>query len=85
MSASSDSDHEDMTHGDFVVGLTFWTDTGEWLCTDIGSRVIVAIKVNNEDPSWNNGPPYAAVETVFDEFDFGGCFRTEADLRANRR
>jgi hypothetical protein len=38
-----------------------------WQVTDVGSRVVVAMRVNSDDPSWNNGPPYAGVEHVFDE------------------
>jgi len=26
-----------------------------------------------DDESWYNGPPYAVVERVFDEYDFEGC------------
>lgn len=79
-----DSFPDAMEHADFVIGQSFWTDTGEWICTDIGTRVIVAIKANWDDPSWHNGPPYALAETVFDEYDFGACFLAEADLIANR-
>lgn len=33
-------------------------------------------KSATDDPSWFNGPPYAVVEVVFDEYDFGGCSTT---------
>lgn len=61
-----------MRHADFGIGHTFVTDTGTWLCTDKGSRVVVAIR-QTEDRSLMNGPPYAVVETVFDEYDMEGC------------
>jgi len=32
-----------MEHSDFTIGMTFFTATGPWRCTDIGTRVIVAI------------------------------------------
>jgi hypothetical protein len=35
-----------MDHADFHIGCEFTTDTGRWRCTDIGTRVIVAIKVD---------------------------------------
>lgn len=57
----------------FQIGLEFYTASGKWRCTDIGTRVIVAIKLDQTDESWYNGPPYAVAETVFDEYDFGGC------------
>ncbi len=62
-----------MEHGDFRIGLEFYTDTGKWRCTDVGTRIIAAIKLDQEDPSWYNGPPYAVSEIVFDEDDQEGC------------
>jgi hypothetical protein len=32
-----------VTHADFVIGRDFWTASGRWRCTDVGTRVIVAI------------------------------------------
>ena len=32
-----------MTHDEFRIGLEFWCGSKRWRCTDIGSRVIVAI------------------------------------------
>lgn len=66
-----------MTHSDFKTGEVFYTTNGwKWLCTDKGSRVIVAIHVEDDrDPSWLNGPPYALAEIVFDEHDFAGCYK----------
>lgn len=89
-----------MEHGEFRIGASFWTATGEWRCTDIGTRVIVAIKLGpreivriddngqrttviDDDPSWLNGPPYAVAESVFDEYDVGGCYPSEAARLAN--
>ncbi|MBP6820803.1 MAG: hypothetical protein KA368_04640 [Acidobacteria bacterium] len=62
-----------MVKEEFQIGLEFYTASGKWRCTDVGTRVIVAIKLDKTDVSWYNGPPYAVVETVFDEYDFGGC------------
>ena len=33
----------------------------------------VAIKLDQPDSSWYNGPPYAVSEMVFDEDDVEGC------------
>lgn len=68
-----------MNLGDFNIGEKFVTATGEWLCTDKGSRVAVAIKLDKSDASWYNGPPYAVAEAVFDEYDMQGCWRTQAE------
>ncbi len=35
-----------MRHGDFSIGKEFMTDTGQWRCTDIGTRTITAIKIS---------------------------------------
>ena len=63
-----------MKHSDFEVGVEFFTATGKWRCTDLGSRTVIAIRLDHpEDASWYNGPPYAVEEIVFDEDDLGGC------------
>jgi hypothetical protein len=53
-----------MTKTDFHIGLEFYTGSGKWRCTDIGTRVIVAIKLDQEDPSWYAGSPYAVRVSV---------------------
>ena len=63
-----------MKRADFSIGCEFLTAAGRWRCTDIGKRTIAAIRLDHDDDaSWYNGPPYAVVETVFDEYDFEGC------------
>ncbi|HET8883546.1 MAG TPA: hypothetical protein VFM56_15345 [Solimonas sp.] len=34
-----------MEHSEFHIGLEFYTASGCWRCTDVGSRVIVAISL----------------------------------------
>ena len=34
-----------MELSDFVIGETFWTHSGPFRCTDIGTRVAVAVKL----------------------------------------
>jgi len=78
---------------DFSIGDEFLCGNKRWRCTDIGSRVVVAIclephvvtrlKINgqkrvmqteiSDNSSWFNGPPYAVVEIVFDEYDMDDC------------
>jgi hypothetical protein len=62
-----------MRHDEFTVGLEFFTAAGRWRCTDVGTRVVVAILLDAPNPSWYHGPPYAITETVFDEYDLDGC------------
>ena len=41
------------------------------------NRTIVAIRLDKDDPSWYNGPPYAIAESTFDEYDIEGCCPTK--------
>ena len=34
-----------MNHSDFKIGTIFYTSAGKWQCTDVGTRVIVAISL----------------------------------------
>jgi|SRR5438477_12288555 len=64
---------EGMKHSDFKIGTEFLTETGRWRCTDVGKRTIAAIKLDKDhDQRWYNGPPYAVLESVFDEYDLEG-------------
>jgi len=65
-----------MQLSDFSIGLEFFMSGGRWRCTDIGGRTVVAIKLDQHDPSWYSGPPYAVVEHVLDEYDLEGCSLT---------
>jgi antitoxin ParD1/3/4 len=62
-----------MKHADFRIGMEFLTATGRWRVTDVGTRTVIAIKLDQTDPRNYNGPPYSIVEEVFDEYDFDGC------------
>jgi len=62
-----------MKKEDFQIGCEFYTGSGKWRCTDIGTRVIIAVKLDKKDESFYSGPPYALEEQIFDEYDFGGC------------
>jgi hypothetical protein len=73
--------NQTMRHSDFYIGLEFFTATGRWRCTDVGSRVVIAIRLDAPDTSWYHGPPYAVAESVLDENDVGGC-SLEADTVA---
>ncbi len=46
-----------MKHADFHIGMEFFTGAGKWRCTDIGTRVIVAISLE----------PRVTVEGYYDE------------------
>ena len=50
-----------MKYSDFQIGQEFWTATGPWRCTDIGTRTIAAIKLDQDDPALYNGLPYGCL------------------------
>ncbi len=62
-----------MKKTDFAIGTEFYTATGRWRCTDVGSRIVAAIKLDQDDERWYNGPPYKVAESVFDEYAMEGC------------
>lgn len=61
-----------MKASDFKIGDEFRSGPGLWRVTDVGSRVIVAIRLDTTAPDWHVGPPYAVAEVVFDEDDMDG-------------
>ena len=52
---------------DFYIGLEFHTTTGRWRCTDVGSRLVIAIRLDAPETGWYHGPPYAVAESVLDQ------------------
>jgi hypothetical protein len=67
-----------MKHSDFRIGLEFMSGPGFlWRCTDIGTRTILAIQLDRDDPNSYRGPPYIAKEVVFDEHDIVDCYLTQ--------
>jgi hypothetical protein len=63
-----------MKRADFMIGTEFLSAAGRWRCTDVGNRTVIAIRLDrDDDPSWYAGPPYAATEVVFDEYDMQEC------------
>jgi hypothetical protein len=65
---------------DFYIGLEFVGSAGfRWRCTDVGTRTILAIHLDHDNPDWYQGPPYIADEVVFDEQEIERCHLTNAD------
>ena len=82
---TTETHRDGMRPADFRIGGAFTCGGRRWRCTDLGSRVVVAIPLEHDnDPGWYKGPPYAVVETVFDEDDQPGCQPEPAD-RPGRR
>jgi hypothetical protein len=66
-----------MKYSDFYIGREFFGTAGfRWRCTDVGTRTILAIQLDHDNPNWYQGPPYIAKETVFDESEIMRCHLT---------
>ena len=42
-----------MKHSEFTLGGLFWCSGRQWRCTDIGSRTIIAIRIDSVDVDSN--------------------------------
>lgn len=71
---------------DFKIGEIFYAKAGfQWLCTDKGTRTILAIMLDpNKNERWFNGPPYAVNEEVFDTYDMESCYTDEKSMIIER-
>ena len=67
-----------MNHSDFKTGETFSCGGRRWRCTDVGSRIIAA--VNLDDESLAEGPPYAGCELVFERGRHEGLYQVSATV-----
>ena len=38
-----------MNHSEFSIGLQFWCGGKQWRCTDVGTRVVIAISLEPRD------------------------------------
>lgn len=65
-----------MLLSEFVIGMEFWTATGKWMCTDVGTRTVVAVAQDDSDGRMAFGPPYPVPESVFSEEALQGCAPT---------
>jgi hypothetical protein len=67
---------------DFKVGQTFYGPGGfKWLCTDKGTRVIIAIMLDYDKKDyWFKGPPYSVEEKVFDEYDMKSLYTDTKEI-----
>lgn len=72
-----------MKHSEFYIGLEFMAGAGFWWrCTDVGTRTILAIRLDHDDSNWYQGPPYIAQEVVFDEREIERCYLSKSDAIA---
>ena len=62
-----------MVFKQFKIGDHFWTATGRWTCTDIGTRVVIAKRDGTD------------TEMIFDKYDFDGCSKTEFKVNFGKK
>jgi hypothetical protein len=83
------SEVKTMQHSEFDIGMEFTTEEGQrrWRVTDVGTRVVTAIRIDQvessrgclmsfaeaEQAGWFRGPPYALAERIFAECDQSAC------------
>ena len=68
-----------MKLSEFGIGLEFVCGPFWWLCTDVGTRTVTAIRLVENDPVWYEGPPYMVEEVVLDEGELENCHLSEED------
>ncbi len=62
-----------MKHSDFSIGLEFYTGAAKWRCTDVGTRTIVAIRIDQVTVTHSDGKGNATSEMISnDESWFNG-------------
>lgn len=57
----------------FEIGRAFRMSDLVWICTDVGSRTICAVRLDDLLASGDIGPPYSIVECVIDRYDMDAC------------
>jgi hypothetical protein len=57
----------------FKIGRPFAMGERVWICTDVGSRTICAVLLDDLVMSCDSGPPYSVAEHVLDRYDMDGC------------
>ena len=53
-----------MQHSDFFIGMEFMTEAGQWRCTDIGTRTIIAINISSVEVTTSSGDGHVSSETI---------------------
>ena len=57
----------------FEIGRLFEMGGRLWVCTDVGSRTVCAVPLDDLVESRDLGPPYSIKERVLDRYDMDGC------------
>ncbi|WP_395696628.1 hypothetical protein [Methylocella sp.] len=63
-----------MDRDSFHIGLEFWSDGRRYRCTDVGSRVIVAIRVDSAEIATSDGVTLTTRKISGEQADAEGWF-----------
>ena len=66
-----------MTLEQFKIGEPFYTATGKWICVDVGSYFVLAIKESSYS-EYSQGEEHPNL-VIFDRWDFEGCEKNNLD------
>jgi len=61
-----------MEYSEFSIGTEFFTEAGQWRCTDIGARTIIAIKISGISVTASDGKHTSTKDVSGDPTWFNG-------------
>jgi hypothetical protein len=61
-----------MKHSDFAIGTIFWCSGRQWRCTDVGQRIIAAIRIDEVEVDLSVSSRRATLSR--EEAEAGGWF-----------
>lgn len=67
-------EHYGMDRVSFHIGLEFWSDGRRYRCTDVGSRVVVAIRVDSAEIATSDGVTLTTRKMSGEQADAEGWF-----------
>lgn len=72
-----------MKLSEFKKDEVFWCGNVPWVCTDVGSRVVIGIRLDDFRLGMCRKSPYDVAEVVFDEDDQEVCFLSQEEYHEN--
>ena len=57
----------------FEIGKAFIMSDRVWVCTDVGSRTVCAVLLEELLAAGDSGPPYSICENVIDRYSMDAC------------
>ncbi|MBX3229534.1 MAG: hypothetical protein KIT84_17050 [Labilithrix sp.] len=57
----------------FEIGKAFIMSDRVWICTDVGTRTVCAVLLDDLLAAPDSGPPYSIAEHVIDRYSMEAC------------